>query len=313
MVGGAVKQARIFKWVNSLVTCYPKPLISSVASTHLLHEHNTHRIAKADSGATFHFLKPSHRKAMTNIVDLSNGPKATLPNDQVIQASCEGTIPFKKLSQQAKKAFIYPDLSNESLLSIGQFCDDDCVAVFTKTSVYIVKNNELVIEGTRNLTDGLWDIQLPSNKTNIVSAQSDTKMNYIITKDKSKSDLAQYLLATAYSPAISTFEYAIANGNFVTWPGITEVNFKKLIGTTLPIEKGHIDQERKNLRSTANAEEHADFFPAQIKSKVYTLFASIEKDIFDPKQKAYSDLTGRFPHTSSRGNIFLSYTIMMGI
>ena len=130
-------------------------------------------------------------------------------------------------------------------------------------------------------------------------------MNYIITKDKSKSDLAQYLLATAYSPAISTFEYAIANGNFVTWPGITEVNFKNLIGTTLPIEKGHMDQEKKNLRSTENAEEHADFFPAQIKSKVYTLFASIEKDIFDPKQKAYSDLTGRFPHTSSRGNQYI--------
>ena len=70
-----------------------------------------------------------------------------------------------------------------------------------------------------------------------------------------------------------------------------------------------MDQERKNLRSTANAEEHADFVPKQIKSKVYTLFASIEKDIFDPKNKAYSDLTGRFPHASSRGNqyIFVLY------
>ena len=97
MVGGAVKEPRIFKWVNSLITCYPKPLISSVASTHLLHDHFTHRIAKADSGATFHFLKPSHRKAMTDIVDLPNGPKATLPNDQITQASCEGIIPFKKL------------------------------------------------------------------------------------------------------------------------------------------------------------------------------------------------------------------------
>ena len=113
------------------------------------------------------------------------------------------------------------------------------------------------------------------------------------------------MIATAYSPAISTFQYAIDNGNFITWPGITELNFKKLVGTTLPIEKGHMDQERKKLRSTTNAEEHADFFPAQIKSKVYTLFASIEKYIFEPKEKAYSDLTGRFPHKSTRGNQYI--------
>ena len=96
------------------------------------------------------------------------------------------------------------------------------------------------------MTDGLWDIKLPSSETNIVSTQSNNvNMNYIITTDKSKLGLAQYLVATAYSPTISTFEYAIANGNFVTWPGTTEVNFKKLIGTTLLIEKGLIDQETK--------------------------------------------------------------------
>jgi len=301
LAGGADKQSRILEWLNSLITCYTKPLISSVASTKFLNNHSTHHIAKADSGATFHFLKPSHRKTLTNITDLSNGPNATLPNDDVIQATCEGFLPFKNLAKQATKAFIYPDLSNESLLSIGQFCDDDCIAVFTKTSVYIVKNNKLIVEGTRNYTDGLWDIKLPSPTTNSV-AQTIPKMNYIITKDKSKSELARYLLATAFSPAVSTFEHAVANGNFVTWPGISELNFKKLVGTTLPIEKGHMDQERNNLRSTANAEEHADFFPQQIKSKVYTLFASIEKDIFDPKNKAYSDLTCRFPHTSSCGN-----------
>ena len=194
MVGGAVKQSRIFKWLNSLITCYSKPLISSVASTKLLHTHSAHKITKADSGATFHFLKPSHRKTMTNIVELTDGPKATLPNDHIIQASCEDIIPFAKLSKKSKKAFIYPDLSNESLLSIGQFCDDDCVAVFTKTRVYIVKNNELIVEGTRNLTDGLWDKKLPSSDTNIISPPTNNvKMNYIITKDKSNTGGEDFL------------------------------------------------------------------------------------------------------------------------
>ena len=47
-----------------------------------------------------------------------------------------------------------------------------------------------------------------------------TDMHYIITKDKSKSDLAQYLHDTVFSPSITTFAKAIKNENFITWPGI---------------------------------------------------------------------------------------------
>ena len=184
---------------------------------------------------------------MHDIVPLTNGPKTTLPNDGVIQVSCEGYLLFDKLSKHASKAFIYLNLSNESLLSIWHFCDNDCIAVFTKSRVYIIKDNDLVVEGFWNTTDGLWDIKLPSSPTKWTPLSPKTpQINYIITKDKSKSELAQYFLATVFSPTISTFTYAINNGNFVTWPGISELNFKKILGTAISIEKGHIDQERKN-------------------------------------------------------------------
>ena len=151
---------------------------------------------------------------------------------------CQGLLPFPSLSTNAQTALIYPDLNNESLLSIGQFCVDDCLALFTKKNVYIIKDDAVILNGVRNRTDGLWDIQLPDN-TSLHQQNDEPKnnMNYIITKDNSKTKLAQYLLATAYSLAISTFEYAIENGNFVTWYGITELNFKKVISTTIPIEK----------------------------------------------------------------------------
>ena len=62
-------------------------------------------------------------------------------------------------------------------------------------------------------------------------------MNYIIRADKTKSESAQYLFASAFSPSISTFTKAINNENFVTWPGIDKLNFQKLLGTTLASEK----------------------------------------------------------------------------
>ena len=59
----------------------------------------------------------------------------------------------------------------------------------------------MLLQGYRNKTDGLWDLQV-----NRVHTNGKNKMNYIITKDKSKLDLAQYIYASLFSPATSTLQ-----------------------------------------------------------------------------------------------------------
>ena len=76
-----------------------------------------------------------------------------------------------------------------------------------------------------------------------------------------QSELAQYFYGTIFSPRIDTFVKSIRNGNFISWPGIDNSNFKKLIGTTKASEFGHLDQDRKNLQSTKEEEEHDFLFP----------------------------------------------------
>ena len=76
---------------------------------------------------------------MSDITDLKNGPKTTLPNNQTIRASCKGVLLFTSVSKQTSTALIYPELQNESLLFIGQFFDDNCNALLTKINVYIIK------------------------------------------------------------------------------------------------------------------------------------------------------------------------------
>ena len=68
-------------------------------------------------------------------------------------------------------------------------------------------------------------------------------------------DLAEYLHATAFSPVLSTFQTAIARGNFLTWPGINNLTFTKLVGNTNAISKGHLDSERKIY----NLQNHQSF------------------------------------------------------
>ena len=73
------------------------------------------------------------------------------------------------------------------------------------------------------------------------------KVNSIITRDKSKTELAQNLHGCAFSPAISTFQKSVNNGNFITWPGIDTLNFERIIATPQATQLGHLDQERQNV------------------------------------------------------------------
>ena len=88
--------------------------------------------------------------------------------------------------------------------------------------------------------------------------------------------MAYLLPSCAFSPTISTFQKCIQNGNFMSWPGIEDLNFKKLLDTTEATLKGHLDQERKNVQSTKtqptlNPDED-DAFPEKIPIKTQNYF-----------------------------------------
>jgi hypothetical protein len=90
----------------------------------------------------------------------------------------------------------------------------------------------------------------------------------------------------------------------LTWPGIDEISLVKHLPASIATAKGHLDQERKNLRSTKQQINNTmdDFFPtcATANLKTYDACAAIVP--FTTHYTAYHDLTGRFPHMSSRGN-----------
>lgn len=65
-----------------------------------------------------------------------------------------------QLSKEATKAHILHNLKTGSLISVGKLCDNDCIALFSKYNVQIFKNGSLIIQGTRDATNGLWTIPL---------------------------------------------------------------------------------------------------------------------------------------------------------
>ena len=106
----------------------------------------------------------------------------------------------------------------------------------------MVKNDKIILHSNLNLRDGLWDVPFQQAGIQLI--------NYIITKYKSKNELAQYLYGCTFSPVISTFQECINKGSFISWPGMDHLNFKKFIKMIELTIKGHQEQERKNLQST---------------------------------------------------------------
>ena len=118
----------------------------------------------------------------------------------IVQATHEGTINIKNnLTPEASQVLVFPNLTNESLVSIGQLCDNGCIVLFTKKYAYICKEKKLVATGYRNPFDGLWDLRANANITQQSMSNNIKNINYIIKKDKTKHDLTAYYHASLFS------------------------------------------------------------------------------------------------------------------
>jgi hypothetical protein len=83
----------------------------------------------------------------------------------------KGTLKLSsaKLSSPAQTAFVLDNLKTGTLISLAQLCDDDCIAIFTKYDVQIVKDNQVIIKGQR-MPNGLWSIPIKKNTTHQANA-----------------------------------------------------------------------------------------------------------------------------------------------
>ena len=262
---------------------------------------------KADSGASKHFVT-SRDKPILSHVSKSTSTAVVLPNRTALASNTVGTLNLHpNISAKASQAHILPGLTNSSLLSIGQLCDDGCIAIFHKLHLNIYKNAQLVLYGMRNFKDGLWDVKLPTHTPATNQLQNNQLVaNAIIRQDQTKTELANYLHACAFSPALPTLQKAVSNNNFVTWPAIKSINFNKFVTNKMAMYLGHLDQVRTNLQSTKDKPNLMDdFFPptSTLYHKTYETLLQIIA--FSPREFSYGDITGAFPFKSSRGNQYL--------
>jgi len=195
-----------------------------------------------DSGTTSHFSTSSQLNGsevpFTSVT-------ATLSNNKHISSSHRMNLNLN-LPSKAANCYILPQL-HVSLLSLGQFCDANCTAVFQNDTAYVLKNNDwvknlilsaikdshLILSANRNNQSYLCTIDklppnqslssfpistIPSSSTKFVNIIQQQHISYIINnlyQLRSTYEKIHYLYTACGCPVKSTFLKAMRNRNFI--------------------------------------------------------------------------------------------------
>jgi hypothetical protein len=152
------------------------------------------------------------------------------------------------------------------------------------------------MRGYRDPKSRLWRVDLKQKLE-----KREIQCNHALDKNNQK-DLINYLHAACFSPVKSTWITDIKNGNFLSWPGLTEHAVEKYLSKSTATTKGYLNQQRKNARTTQIKSINPSNQESDIDHGIKTQF--VYAATIDAGQ-IYTDQTGRFPVVSSKGNKYI--------
>ena len=170
-------------------------------------------------------------------------------------------------------------------------------------------HNVIILQGFRSSTTNLWKIPLQSSN-GVPQQPLGTTMPVQANSayhTSTQPELIQFMHAACGNPVPSTWIQAITDGNFATWPGLTSDDVCKHLPKSNATVKGHLNQQRKNVRSTQLQVSEPDpkseklIIDPNLNTKTHQVYAAT----IEVTGQISTNLTGRFPVTSSCGNKYL--------
>ena len=89
------------------------------------------------------------------------GPSIQHPNNTTITATKQGQLTLSKhISATGSIVMVLPGIKSSSPVSLDHLCDNGCIIGLNSKGLGGVKNDNIVLEGTRNVEHGLCNIPL---------------------------------------------------------------------------------------------------------------------------------------------------------
>jgi hypothetical protein len=219
-----------------------------------------------------------------------------------MDSSHTAALDIPELSESASVAHVFPAMANNSLLSVGQLCNEGYYVTFRLEGVIIFNSSgRAILKGVRDLGTGIWCINLRKNEPRSPIASANN-----VYELRNTGAVVNYLHKALFSPTKSALLRAVKKGNLITWPGLTEEAIHKHLKMTPATAMGHMNQNRQNIRSTSKIVE----VTSDLEDVYVTPVGTGEKTnlvhavVIDQGQ-LYTDLAGRFPVRSSKENWYV--------
>lgn len=264
-----------------------------------------------DTGSTAHFF-PVNAKHLKQRKIAIHPLHVHLADDSTMSSTHTAELPFPWLPRKARVVHLFPALGDIALLSVSQLVDNGCEAHFDADKATITFHGKPFLQGQRCPTTRLWLVSIPATTPTPAPAMANTHTAYTATLPTKAAEMVAFSHATLFSPTLETLQKALGRGYITGFPGLSTNTLTKYPPSSIAMHKGHLDQARANQRSTKEAHTHdtvSHLFPTVLDDNIqeHHCFCSIH----EYTGKTYSDQTGRFPVTSTRGNkylfIFYSY------
>ena len=267
-----------------------------------------------DSGADAHYIKESHRKAAHLPAIRKSKKRVGVADGRVSKGITVTKLPIPQLEEEAASADTFNKWSS-NLLSVGKLADADTLSIFNKDGVEVYKEDDVLITykgrpiliGKRDhrgryripleQRKGQWRPRRPSKKAKKFLHQANSVYDLPSTEQAIK-----WMHAVCGYPVKSTWLKAIKAGNYIGWPMLNERNVNKYYPETNETPKGHMNQSRKNVRSTKPKPMKEYINKDKLAGKK---IKDIYTKVYDAKDTIYSDQTGAFPTRSRSGNKYI--------
>ena len=233
----------------------------------------------------------------------------------------EAELDLPSLPPSARHVHIVPALHTSSLLSMGQLCDAGCTVTFDSLSVTVRLQHEVLMHGDRAKDTGLWHLSItpPAHALNTAHVPSAPPPllhhSFAAVQSATPAELVAFAHATLFSPALSTLDTALRRGFLPQFMGLTAKSLRKYPPQSVAMVKGHLDQTRKNQRSTKKpldlpvpsdsvTDDTDEAFPTSdtTNTRSHHCYAAV----FEPATgQIHSDQTGKFIVASSNGNNYI--------
>ena len=268
-----------------------------------------------DSGADGHYISEEDRKRASLPILRRSLKNVGVANGGISSGKYVTQLPFEQLSNKAAQADTFEDFPT-SLMSVGKTNDDGNISIFTSDGVTVHKEKDVLITckgepifvGIRDEQGryripleqkrGQWQPRKPSKKAKKALRQANSVYDLPSTEQAIK-----WMHAVCGYPVKSTWVKAVKAGNFIGWPLLTTANVRKYYPETDETPKGHMNQTRKNVRSTKVKAKpfetsNSDRLRGKKERDIYT-------KVYDVRNTMFTDQTGQFPKRSQRGNKYI--------